>query len=286
MLNVLVTGSDGQLGSELKDLEKDYTDYKFYFTNKKTLNITDSQAVKHYVEKNNIDVIINCAAYTDVDKAEKDVEKCYRINHDAVATIAKLAKSKAISLVHISTDYVFDGKNVKPYLESDIPNPQTIYGKSKWAGENAVLNENPEKSIIIRTSWLYSKYGNNFVRTMLKLASNKKEVSIVEDQLGTPTNARLLAKFILNVLHQLNNSAVEIYHFTNSGSCTWFEFSKTIFKSCGIDINVKPILSSQYSTLAVRPSFSVLNNGKIKEKFAIDIPNWKDSFFEYVLTIK
>ena len=229
MNNILVTGGNGQLGSELKEIAPNYQDYNFLFTDVKDLDITNHTAVAAFIESNNITVIINCAAYTAVDKAESEPELADAINHLAVTNFAQIAKDKNIKLIHISTDYVFDGNNHKPYVETDTPNPQSVYGKTKLDGELAMQQINPANSIIIRTSWVYSKFGNNFVKTMLRLAETRDEISVVTDQVGTPTNAADLAKAILNILPQIKNEIVELFHYSNEGVCCWYDFAKTVF---------------------------------------------------------
>ena len=233
-LPALVTGGNGQLGSELREIAPNYPDYSFLFTDVSDLDITDHKAVNDFIKINNINVIINCAAYTAVDKAESEPELADAINHLAVANFARIAKEKHIKLVHISTDYVFDGTNHKPYLETDSPNPQSVYGKTKLDGELAMQRINPANSIIIRTSWVYSKYGNNFVKTMLHLAETRAEISVVSDQIGSPTNAKDLAVAILNILPQVSNQTLELFHYSNEGICSWYDFAKTIFEIKGL----------------------------------------------------
>ena len=277
MSKVLVTGGNGQLGSEIKDLEKNYPKYSFYFTDIQELDITNQQSVKVFIEKNKIEIIINCAAYTSVDKAESEFEINNQINHLAVNNFAKIAKEKNLKMIHISTDYVFDGQNYKPYVESDTVNPQSVYGETKLAGENSMLKINPQNSIIIRTSWVYSSYGNNFVKTMLSLGSEREELSVIFDQVGTPTYARDLAIVILEVLPQLDNNEVEVFHFSNEGVCSWYDFAKAIFEIKDLPVKVNPIQTFQYPTPAKRPFYSVLNKSKIKDKYKVDIPYWKES---------
>jgi dTDP-4-dehydrorhamnose reductase len=277
MSKVLVTGGNGQLGSEIKDLEKNYPKYSFYFTDIQELDITNQQSVKVFIEKNKIEIIINCAAYTSVDKAESEFEINNQINHLAVNNFAKIAKEKNLKMIHISTDYVFDGQDYKPYVESDTVNPQSVYGETKLAGENSMLKINPKNSIIIRTSWVYSSYGNNFVKTMLSLGSEREELSVIFDQVGTPTYARDLAVVILEVLPQLDNNEVEVFHFSNEGVCSWYDFAKAIFEIKDLPVKVNPIQTFQYPTPAKRPFYSVLNKSKIKDKYKVDIPYWKES---------
>lgn len=277
MNNILVTGGKGQLGSELKEIASNYPDYNFLFTDVKTLDITSHSAVAAFIGSNNINVIINCAAYTAVDKAEEQKDLANAINYLAVANFAQIAKDKNIKLIHISTDYVFDGTNHKPYLETDTPNPKSVYGKTKLDGELAIQQINPANSIIIRTSWVYSKFGNNFVKTMLRLAETKDEISVVADQIGSPTNAADLAQAILMILPQIENNSPEIYHYSNEGICSWCDFAKTIFEIKGISVKVNPIGSELYPTPAERPFYSVLNTTCIKNKFKINIIDWRIS---------
>ena len=277
MSKILVTGGNGQLGSELKDLAHLYPKETFIFTDRDELDICKHDHVEDFIIKNNIDVIINCAAYTAVDKAEEQVELANAINNLAVQNFARIAKEYNIKLIHISTDYVFDGTNHKPYLETDTPNPQSVYGQTKFDGELAMQQINPANSVIIRTSWVYSKFGNNFVKTMLRLAETKEEISVVADQIGTPTNAKDLAETILNILPKISNETVEVFHYSNEGVCSWYDFAKTVFEIKGLGIKVNPIESKRYPTRAERPFYSVLNKKKINGIFLIEIPFWKVS---------
>ena len=274
MDNILVTGCNGQLGLELREIATNHSDYNLLFTDVKTLDITNHNTVTAFVESNNIKVIINCAAYTAVDKAETEPELSNAINHLAVANFAQIAKDKNIKLIHISTDYVFDGTNYKPYVETDIPNPQSVYGQTKLDGELAMQQINPANSIIIRTSWVYSRFGNNFVKTMLRLAETTDEISVVSDQIGSPTNAADLAKLILYVLPQLDNNEVEIFHYSNEGVCSWYDFAQAIFEISNSQTLVNPIETVQYPTPAKRPEFSVLNKKKIKTAYGLKIEGW------------
>lgn len=276
MPNILVTGSNGQLGSEFKELSSNYQ-YNFFFTNKEQLNIASKNAIEDFINKNQIDTIINCAAYTAVDKAQNDKENADLINHKAVAYLAELAKVKNISLIHISTDYVFNGKNFKPYIENDCVEPHSVYGKSKLDGELAMQKSNPKNSIIIRTSWVYSYYGANFVKTMLRLGREKESLGVIFDQVGTPTYAKDLAKTILNILPKINNENVEIYHYSNEGVLSWYDFAKEIMRMAKLGCIINPIETSEYPTPATRPHYSLLNKKKIKSTFNIQIPFWKDS---------
>ena len=280
MSNILVTGGNGQLGSELKDLAHLYPNDTFIFTDKAELDICKHALVEDYIIKNNIGTIINCAAHTAVDKAEEQVELANAINNLAVQNFARIAKEHNIKLIHISTDYVFDGTNHKPYVETDTPNPQSVYGKTKLAAEIALQEINPANTIIIRTSWVYSRYGNNFVKTMLRLGKEKEELGIIFDQIGTPTYAGDLAKAILEILPKLNNDKVEIYHYSNEGVCSWYDFAKTIFEIANIVVKVNVIESSQYPTPAKRPFYSVMNKEKIKEAYTIEVPYWRDTLLK------
>ena len=276
MFNILVTGSNGQLGSEIKELSSLYP-HNFFFTCKDNLDITNAQAIEALILKNNITAIINCAAYTAVDKAESDQENADKINHQAVKYLATIAKENNIKLIHISTDYVFDGTNYKPYKEIDTTNPQSIYGKTKLLGEQALLHVNPQNSLIIRTSWVYSSFGSNFVKTMLRLGSEKESLGVIYDQVGTPTYAKDLAKAILDILPNIQNSTLEIYHYSNEGALSWYDFAKEIMKMAKLPCKINPIETKDYPTPAQRPHYSLLNKSKIKNDFGIVIPYWKDS---------
>jgi len=276
MVNILVTGANGQLGSELKALSNAYP-YTFFFTCKDQLDITDKHAVVDFIEKNRINAIINCAAYTAVDKAESEQERADKINHQAVKHLALIAKERNIKLVHISTDYVFDGMNHKPYLETDGTNPQSIYGKTKLLGEDALLHVKLPNSVIIRTSWVYSSYGANFVKTMLRLGHEREILGVVCDQVGTPTYARDLAQTILEILPKIDTTQTEIYHYSNEGVASWYDFAKEIMKVAKLTCKVNPIETKAYPTPAKRPHYSVLNKAKMKEDFALEIPYWKES---------
>ena len=273
--NILVTGSMGQLGSEIKAISSDYS-YNFFFTDRNNIDITNKDNIKEYCQTNSINVIINCAAYTAVDKAETDIENADLVNRKAVKKLSIVAKELNIKLIHISTDYVFDGKNFKPYVEEYQTNPQSVYGKTKLDGENEMKDINPLNSIIIRTSWVYSYYGNNFVKTMLRLGKEKEELCVIFDQVGTPTYAKDLALTILNIIPQIENSKVEIYNYSNEGVLSWYDFAKEIMKMAKLNCKINPIETYQYPTPAKRPHFSFLNKSKIKQKFNIEIPYWKD----------
>ncbi|WP_373074037.1 dTDP-4-dehydrorhamnose reductase [Sulfurimonas sp.] len=279
MHNILVTGANGQLGSEIKELSSEYEN-NYFFTDREELDISNEQAVKEYINSNNIDVIINCAAYTAVDKAEDDQENANNINHLAVKYLSEIAKEKSVNMIHVSTDYVFNGKNHKPYVEEDSVNPNSVYGKTKLDGENAMLHINPKNSIIIRTSWVYSSFGANFVKTMLRLGKERDELGVIFDQVGTPTYARDLAKIILEIQPKIDNENVEIYNYSNEGVLSWYDFAKEIMRMAKLDCIVNPIETKEYPTPASRPHYSLLNKAKIKKVFNITIPYWKDSLDE------
>ena len=274
-LNILVTGSNGQVGSEIRELSSNYP-YNFFFTDRETLDITNEEALKSFIQTNNINVIVNCAAYTAVDKAESDEINADLINRKAVKKLSKISLENNIKLIHISTDYVFDGKAYKPYCEEFQTNPQSVYGKTKLDGENEMIKINPNNSIIIRTSWVYSYYGANFVKTMLRLGKEKESLGVIFDQVGTPTYAKDLAKTILDILPQINNQKVAIYNYSNEGVLSWYDFAKEIMKMAKIPCQINPIETFQYPTPAKRPHYSLLNKSKIKKEFNIIIPYWKD----------
>jgi dTDP-4-dehydrorhamnose reductase len=282
MSSILVTGATGQLGSEIQTLATNYPQYDFTFADRSTLDFSNLCKLEDYFDDKTFDVIINCAAYTAVDKAQSEEDLANTINHRVVSLLAKIAKKKNISLLHISTDYVFDGKNYCPYIETDPTAPQGVYGRTKRDGEDAILAIAPVNSIIIRTSWVYSSFGNNFVKTMLRLGKERDSLGIIFDQVGTPTYARDLAKTILDILPKVKNESPEIYHYSNEGVTSWYDFAQTIFELTNISCEVNPITTDQYPTPAVRPHYSLLNKKKIKEHFGISIPYWKDSLKECI----
>jgi len=277
MSNILVTGSKGQLGLELVSLENYFQNYIFFFTDKSNLDITNFNAVSTFVLENNIAIIINCAAYTNVDKAEEERGLANEINYLAVENLAKIATKQQLKLIHISTDYVFDGASKIPYKESDKTNPQNSYGSSKLKGEQALLTINPNNSAIIRTSWLYSNFGKNFVKTILRISKEKDTISVVSDQIGSPTNAHDLATIILKIVPFLKSKGVQTYHYANAGECSWFQFAEEIVKLAQHNATVLPITSEAFKTPTKRPKFSLLNTEKIQETFQLTIPHWKDS---------
>ena len=293
MSKILVTGSHGQLGSEIRTIvqnnSNDYTTEEFFFTAKDTLDIRDTKAIELFIKEHTIDTIINCTAYTAVDNAEDNIMMADEINREAVRTLALLSLENNIKLIHISTDYLFDGNSYKPYTEETQSNPQGIYSKTKLAGEQELKQVNPPEAIIIRTSWIYSGFGANFVKTMLRLGKQKDAINVVFDQIGTPTYARDLAAAILWILkHPLDsdNKGVAIYHYSNEGVASWYDFAKAIFEFANIPCAVNPIETYQYPTPAKRPYYSVLNKSKIKTTYNLKIPYWRDSLKECIQKIE
>jgi len=280
MSKILVTGANGQLGSELHAIHHDYPHYDFTFATRATLDLSNLCKLEDYFDNNTFDVIINCGAYTAVDKAESEEELANMINHRAVSLLAKIAKKKGIALIHVSTDYVFDGQNYRPYIETDPTKPQGVYGQTKRDGENAIVDIASKNTVIIRTSWVYSSFGNNFVKTMLRLGKERDTLGVIFDQVGTPTYARDLAKAILDIVPQINNTAPEIFHYSNEGAASWYDFAKAIFELSNIKCTVNPITTNQYPTPAKRPHYSLLNKGKIKEEYNLTIAYWRDSLRE------
>jgi len=285
MKSVLVTGSKGQLGNEIRVLSNVYKDIEFHFHDIDTLDLTDYKLVEDFFNNYKPHFLINCAAYTAVDKAEKEKELAFRLNAEVPGNLAGICQKFNTKLIHISTDYVFDGKNYRPYKEDDVPNPLSVYAKSKFEGENRILEFN--NSIIIRTSWLYASSGNNFIKTILKLCREKNELRVVYDQIGSPTYAVDLANAILKIV----NSAITneksfipgIYHYSNEGVCSWFDLAIEIFKIANINCKVYPIESKEYPLPAKRPLYCIMNKEKIKSTYKLEIPHWKDSlekFFE------
>ena len=279
-MRILVTGSNGQLGSEMVALQAQEAHHQWFNFDRDELDITDKNAVEQFVVNNKIDGIINCAAYTNVDKAEEDVALCYKVNRDAPQYLAQAIEKVGGFIIHISTDYVFDGTNNIPYTEQDKPNPVTIYGKSKIEGEQYVC-ESCKQHIIIRTAWVYSSYGKNFVKTMIKLGEEKPNLGVIFDQVGSPTYARDLAKTIITIVNQ--GIIPGIYNFSNEGVVSWYDFTKNIHQLANItSCKVAPIHTADYPTLAQRPHFSVLDKTKIKNTYNIEIPYWRDSLEECI----
>lgn len=277
-MKVLVTGANGQLGLCLYDLAET-TDWNWIFTTRQQFDLTDYPAVKAYIKETQPDIIVNTAAYTQVDKAEKESDLTFKVNQQGVENLVNSVENSQTRIIHVSTDYVFDGQGSNPYVESDPVNPQSVYGSSKAAGEKIILDKINDKSYIIRTSWLYSEFGQNFVKTMLRLGSERKEISVVNDQMGMPTYAGDLALGIIRMIEQIksNNVPCGIYHFTNKNITSWFHFATEIMKLAKLKCVVKPIPSSQFPTLAKRPVFSALNTDKFESIFNFAIRSWEDA---------
>ena len=281
-MKILVTGSKGQLGSEIEYLSSNYN-FNFIFIDLEELDLTDTKSIIPFLKNINPDFIINCAAYTAVDKAEDESKLATQINEHAPAEIAKYCQISGCRLIHISTDYVFDGVFDRPINETDKPNPKSVYGQTKLDGENAILNLLPN-AYIIRTAWVYSEFGNNFVKTMMRLGHERNELNVVSDQYGTPTWARDLAASILKIISEIErgNDKPGVYHYSNEGAISWFEFAKKIMELAKIHCQVNPIETKDYPTKADRPKYSVLDKSKIKLAFDVNIPNWKDSLENYL----
>ena len=280
MKNILITGANGQLGNEMRVLSAEYPEYSYFFTDVEELNICNEQAVMDYVEDHQIHVIVNCAAYTAVDKAEEDVELCTKLNADAVGYLAKAAEAFGAEFIQISTDYVFDGTAYIPYRETEPTCPNSVYGSTKLAGEQNALTL-CTRSMVIRTAWLYSTFGNNFVKTMIRFGRERDSLGVIFDQVGTPTYARDLARAIFAAIRQ--GVTPGIYHFSNEGVCSWYDFTKAIHRLAGITTcNVKPLHTSEYPTKAKRPHYSVLDKTKIKEVYHVEIPYWEESLKECI----
>lgn len=279
-ISILVIGASGQLGRSIKSMCKKYPEFSFIFTDRSQLDLSNTESINNFFKGKIFDVIINCAAYTSVDKAETDCKNAEQINYLAVKQLAKIIFDHNSKLVHISSDYVFNGENSKPYKETDIPKPDSVYGKTKLQGEICIQNILDKNAIIIRTSWLYAEYGRNFVKTMLELGDKKDNLNIIYDQIGTPTYARDLAEAIMVIIKsnnfKLNSFPTNIINFSNEGVCSWYDFAKSIFELANIDCNVIPIETKDYPTLATRPHYSVLNKSKIKNNYGLNIPHWKD----------
>ena len=277
--NILITGSKGQLGSAIKEISKDYL-HNFFFKDKSEMDITNFSFVQNFLKKYKIDTVINCAAYTDVINAEKNKILSDNVNNIGVENLAKLCSKFNIQLIHISTDYVFDGYNYLPYEESNLTNPQNYYGISKLNGEKKVLSYDLKKSAIIRTSWLYSKLSNNFVSKVLNELKNRNEIFVVKDEIGSPTNALDLSRAILEIIPRLSNSKTEIYHFSNLGQCSRYELAKKIKEIIKSESIVS--VSTQKFSKIKRPKFSVLNSSKIIENFKLSIKTWDISLEEHL----
>ena len=285
-MNILVTGANGQLGSEIRDLATNFIELNLVFKDLPDLDICNFLELEKFVIKNKVEAIINCAAYTAVDKAEEDSVIAQKVNAEGVLNLVNVLKKVNGKLIHISTDYVFDGESFLPYKESDPVSPVGVYGNTKREGELAVINSDID-GLVIRTSWLYSSYGNNFVKTMLRLGENKEELGVIFDQVGTPTYARDLALTCLTILSNKKiNSKGNLYHFSNEGVASWYDFAKAIMVIGNVNCKVNPIETKEYPTPAKRPHYSVLNKSKIKNDFGIEIPYWRDSLKECISKIK
>jgi len=284
MIKILVTGSKGQLGSELRKISGFFPQFEFAFTDVEELDITNPWKVADFIITFKPAYLINCAAYTAVDKAETDPSTAALLNANAVGILAEQSAEYACKIIHISTDYVFNGRGPRPYKEEDHVAPQSVYGKTKLEGEILVQKLNPDY-MIIRTSWLYSAFGNNFVKTMLRLGTEKPEIGVIVDQIGTPTNAADLASVLLKIIDISSKDEKAfisgIYHYSNEGVASWYDFAKAIFEIAGIKCKVNPIATEDYPSPVPRPPYSVLNKSKIKINFDIQIPHWRDSLLEY-----
>lgn len=284
MHNILVTGFNGQLGNELRLVveEKDKVN-NYFFTDVAELDITNKNDVSNFFTANNINILVNCAAYTNVDKAEDDKEQAYFINHIGPKSLAEVCRDRNCFLIHISTDYVFDGTKNTPYTETDETKPLGVYGETKLNGENAIINSGCGY-VIIRTSWLYSSFGHNFLKTMQRLTAEKKSLNVVLDQVGTPTYAGDLANVIYTIIQKNENADIrnQIYHFSNEGVCSWYDFAVAINEASGNKCKIKPCHSNEFPSRVTRPSFSVLDKFKIKDVLGIEIPYWKDSMIKSI----
>ena len=279
-MNILVTGCNGQLGNEIQLLEKEYPQHTYFNTDVAELDITNQLAVNDFINRHAIDGVINCAAYTAVDKAEGDKELCTTLNTVAPSYLAAAIDKRGGWIIQVSTDYVFDGTHHTPYVETDTPSPDSVYGSTKLAGELGV-SKFCKKHMIIRTAWLYSAFGNNFVKTMIRLGKEKTELGVIFDQIGTPTYARDLAVAIMTAVDK--GIATGVYHFSNEGVISWYDFTKAIHRIAGIkDCKVRPLHTSEYPTAANRPAYSVLDKTKIKQTYGIEIPYWEDSLKECI----
>ena len=286
-MKILVTGKNGQLGKSIQNIiTGNEKNSEFVFVGREALDLSSQDSIINYFNNNSFDIIINCAAYTAVDKAEKEVELANYINHLAISKIAEISNKQKIKLIHISTDFIFDGVSEKAYLESDNPSPLNIYGKSKLEGEVAVCAAMQKNAIIIRTSWLYSEYSNNFVETILRKAQKFDELNVISDQFSSPTNASDLAKVIIQIINHKkfrnHDQLTQIYHYSSYGVCSWFEFAREILELANIDCQVNPIETKDYLTAARRPKYSLLNTDKIVKSFDLEIPFWKDSLKAYI----
>lgn len=294
-MRILVIGKNGQVGQSIQNLvnktsNSNLSDYGFVFVGRDELDLSKASNIQAYFEKNKFDVVINCAAFTDVEKAEVDENDASLINHIAVKEVATIAKKNNMKLIHISTDFVFDGDKREPYIESDKTSPVNIYGKTKLAGEFSAISIMKYNAVVLRSGWIYSDFGNNFVDTIIKNATLKGQLNIISDQFGTPTYANDLAQIIIDILikDKFNEREMpsEIFHYSNEGECSWFDFAKEIVDILQIDCNLSPITSEDYPQLAKRPKYSVLSKKKISEEFDLNINYWKDSLKSCLQNLK
>lgn len=275
MKKILVTGANGQLGQAFYEIAPAYRDLHFIWVSKEELDITSEKDIETFFNLDSSHGVINCAAYTAVDKAEAEAESAYLVNATAAKFLAEYSAKKNMILIHISTDYVFDGSISTPRLETDLVNPIGVYGKTKLEGEKLALQYN-KQTVIIRTSWVYSKYGNNFVKTMLRLFGEKDKVAVIDDQIGSPTNAVDLADAIAQILSK-DKLIFGIYNFSNEGKCSWFDFASKIKEISQSNVKINPIPTTAFPTLAKRPRYSLLDKSKIKEDYQLEIADWKES---------
>jgi len=284
MKNVLVTGAEGQLGSSLKTIAGNFPQYNFIYTDKDNLDICNEQELKAFFENNSIYCVLHFAAYTAVDKAEDEESLAEKINSEASLNIAKICAKHKARLVYISTDYVFEGKDCKPHSPQESTNPLSVYGKTKLKGEENCLKNNP-LTFVIRTSWLYSEFKSNFVKTMINLSQTKEELNVIYDQIGSPTYARDLAEFSIRAIEHINSN--RILHFSNQGVCSWYDFARKAIELWGEkQIRINPILTSQYHTKATRPKFSVFDKSESEKLLDIKIPHWEESLKECIKELK
>ena len=288
MAIILITGAKGQLGSELKEVSKNFYGYDFIFTDIDSLDITSLEKISEFIKKSKPDWIVNCAAYTLVDKAEVEPDQALLINGTAVKNITEAIRGSECRFIHISSDYVYDGSSNVPYNENITANPLSAYGRSKLAGEKYALLHNG--SMIIRTAWLYSSFGNNFVKTILRNAAEKESLKVVFDQTGTPTYAADLAGAIMNIISGVIRNQIAmnsgIYNYSNEGVCSWYDFAREIIKESGLTCRVLPVLTKDYPQAAKRPVYSVLDKSKIKENYGLSIPHWRDSLIKCLKLLK